>query len=54
MFSLSIHTYTFVLLMVAAALAQVFPGEWIALALFVVLSVYIFLAMKRFYEQSWS
>ncbi|MEI9885061.1 MAG: DUF3667 domain-containing protein [Rhizomicrobium sp.] len=52
-FSLGIHTFTFVLLMVAAALAQVFPGEWIALALFVVLSVYIFLAMKRFYEQGW-
>jgi hypothetical protein len=52
-FSLSIHTFTFVALMGAVLLAQVLDGETVAWIVFGVLSLYIFLAMKRFYEQGW-
>ncbi len=52
-FSLSIHTFTFVTLILAVALAQVISGEWVAWLLFAILSVYIFLAMKNFYGQGW-
>ena len=52
-FSLSVHTFTFVVLIAAAGLAQVASGELVALALLGVLSLYIFLAMKRFYRQGW-
>lgn len=52
-FSLSIHTFAFVTLILAVGLAQVISGEWVAWLLFVVVSVYIFIAMKRFYEQGW-
>jgi hypothetical protein len=50
---LSIHTFAFVALIGAAALAQFAPGEMVALLLLAVLTLYIFLAMKRFYKQSW-
>ena len=53
-FSFSIHTFAFVALMVAVALAQVLAGGTVALLLFIVLSVYILLAMKRFYAQGWA
>ncbi len=52
-FSLGLHSFAFALLLGAAALAQIFPGEavlWLAVA---VLGLYLLLAMKRFYGQSW-
>ncbi len=52
-FSLSIHTFAFVALIAAAALAQLFEGALVAMLLFVTISLYIFIAMKRFYEQGW-
>ncbi len=52
-FSLSIHTFAFVTLIAAALLAQVISGLWVAWIVFAVMSVYIFLAMKRFYAQGW-
>jgi hypothetical protein len=52
-FSLSIHTFAFVMLIVAAGFAQLFPGAVVAWLLFAAISVYIFVAMKRFYEQGW-
>jgi hypothetical protein len=52
-FSLSVHSFAFVALLGAAALAQVAPGESVALLLLAVLALYIFLAMKRFYKQGW-
>ncbi len=52
-FSFSIHTFTFVTLMLSVALAQLVSGGMAATIFFVVLSLYIFLAMKRFYEQGW-
>lgn len=52
-FSLSIHTFSFVALIAAVALAQMFAGGTVALLLFATISLYIFIAMKRFYEQGW-
>ena len=52
-FSLSVHTFAFVALIGAAALAQVAPGETVAWLLLVILTLYLFQAMKRFYKQGW-
>jgi hypothetical protein len=52
-FSFSVHTFTFVLLMLAVGLAQVMAGSTVAMLFFVTCSLYIFLAMKRFYRQGW-
>lgn len=52
-FSLTVHTFTFVMLIAAAGLAQVASGTLVAVLFFVVLSLYIFIAMKRFYRQGW-
>ena len=52
-FSLTIHTFTFVVLIVAAGLAQILPGEAVAWLVFAAIAAYIFIAMKRFYRQGW-
>jgi hypothetical protein len=52
-FSLAIHTFLFAGLIGAAVLAQFVDDTLVAVALFVALTVYIFLAMRRFYKQSW-
>jgi hypothetical protein len=53
-FSLNIHTFVFAALIGAAGLAQFVPGNAVAVALFAVITLYIFVAMKRFYKQGWS
>jgi hypothetical protein len=52
-FSLTIHTFTFVVLIVAAGLAQILPGGTVAWLVFGAIAIYIFIAMKRFYRQGW-
>jgi hypothetical protein len=52
-FSLTLHTFGFVALIVAAILAQILPGGWVTAFLMLVLSVYLLLSLKRFYGQSW-
>jgi Protein of unknown function (DUF3667) len=52
-FSLTIHTFTFIVLIVAAGLAQILPGEIVAWLVFAAIAIYIFIAMKRFYRQGW-
>jgi hypothetical protein len=52
-FSLGIHTFAFVLLMVCVGLAQIVSGGTTALIFLLVCALYIFLAMKRFYGQGW-
>jgi hypothetical protein len=42
-----------VLLVVAAMLAQVISGGWVAMIAWAVLSLYFFLSLKGFYRQSW-
>jgi hypothetical protein len=52
-FSLSVHTAAFVVLIVAALAAQVIDGLWIGAFVFLSLALYVLLAMKRFYAQRW-
>src|SRR5262249_8188608 len=53
LFSPSVPTFGCVLLLLAAAAAQVMTAEVVAWATFLIAGVYLFLAMKRFYAQSW-
>ncbi|HEY3639005.1 MAG TPA: DUF3667 domain-containing protein [Rhizomicrobium sp.] len=52
-FSLAIHTFLFAILIVAIGAAQILPGGLVALLIFLAMSVYILLALKRFYRQGW-
>jgi hypothetical protein len=52
-FSLTIHTFVFVVLILAAVLAQLITGEWVALVAWLAMSLYLFLSLKRFYGQGW-
>jgi hypothetical protein len=52
-FSLNIHTFGFLLLLVAVGMSQLVQGGWIAFFALVAMGVYLLLAMKRFYAQSW-
>jgi len=52
-FSLSVHTFLFVVLIVDIGLAQIVPADIVAWLTLIALGVYIFIAMKRFYEQGW-
>ncbi|HJW41395.1 MAG TPA: DUF3667 domain-containing protein [Rhizomicrobium sp.] len=52
-FSFSIHTFAFVALMIGVALAQFLSGDTVAWLFFGTVSLYIFVAMKRFYAQGW-
>ena len=53
-FSLNMHTFAFAALMVAAAAAQFVSGGWVAALTVLMLTLYLFFAMKRFYGQSWA
>lgn len=52
-FSLTIHTFGFVLLMLAAGAAQILPGVTVAWGLLVIAAVYGLIATRNFYRQSW-
>lgn len=52
-FSLTIHTFGFILLMAAAAAAQVLPGEAAAWAMLCIALVYSLIATRNFYRQNW-
>jgi hypothetical protein len=52
-FSLTMHSFAFVLLIVAATAAQIISSGWLALLTWAVLSVYLFLSLKLFYRQGW-
>ena len=52
-FSLGLHSFGFVLLLAAAALAQLMPASIAALLAAAGLAIYLALAMKRFYAQNW-
>ncbi|HWD26049.1 MAG TPA: DUF3667 domain-containing protein [Rhizomicrobium sp.] len=52
-FSLSIHTFAFVVLTAAVLLGQLINGEIVVWLVIGGISLYIFLAMKHFYGQSW-
>jgi hypothetical protein len=52
-FSLNIHTFGFALLLIAAGLAQIWSAVIVAGVAAVAMAIYLLLAMKRFYRQSW-
>lgn len=52
-FSLSVHTFTFVALIAATGLAQLVSGGWVFWFLLASIGVYVLLSLKRFYEQNW-
>jgi hypothetical protein len=52
-FSLTVHSFLFAILIVAVAAAQIFSGGLVALLIFLAMSAYIFVALRRFYKQGW-
>jgi hypothetical protein len=52
-FSLTLHTFGFVLLMAAAGAAQFVPGSTVALGTLVIGGVYTLIATRNFYRQNW-
>lgn len=52
-FSLNIHTFGFVLLLLAAGTSQFLPGEAVFWGIFLIGTVYGILAVRNFYRQSW-
>lgn len=52
-FSLSVHSFVFAILIVAIGAAQVLAGGSVAKLFFLVIAVYLFVALKRFYGQGW-
>ena len=53
-FSLNVHSFVFVAILAGVGVAQLISGELTALAVLVAINLYILLAIKRFYQQSWS
>lgn len=52
-FSLTVHSFGFVLVMLAAMGAQMTTGIWLAKLTLAVLALYLFLSLKKFYGQGW-
>jgi hypothetical protein len=52
-FSLTMHTFFFAILIAAAIAAQFIPGKWVAWFVVAVLGTYLLLSLKKFYGQSW-
>jgi len=52
-FSLSLHTFAFVVLIAAAIAAQYISGPWILALTAGVVALYLLLSLKRFYGQGW-
>ncbi len=53
-FSLTVHSFAFVALIAAAGLAQILDGGTVGWLFLAVVSLYLLLSMKHFYEQSWA
>lgn len=52
-FSLTMHSFAFVVLIGAAVLAQILSGGWVAALTWITISVYFFMSLKHFYGQGW-
>ena len=52
-FSLSVHSFVFAILILAIGAAQLLPGGLVARDVFLLIGLYLFLALKRFYRQGW-
>ena len=53
-FSLTMHTFAFAVLIVAASAAQFISGTWVVGFVFLAMGIYLLLSLKRFYGQSWA
>jgi hypothetical protein len=53
-FSLTVHSFAFVLLIFAAAAAQLVSGELTFLLTVLVLSAYFLISLRRFFRQNWA
>ena len=52
-FSLTLHTFAFVILMFAALAVQVTPSETVGWAAMIIIATYFFFSMKWFYDQNY-
>jgi len=52
-FSLNMHSFVFIVLIVAVGVAQMFDSGWVASGALAAMALYLLIAMKRFYAQSW-
>ena len=52
-FSLNVHSFGFVVLITAVWLAQVLSGGTVGWLVLAAVGIYLLVAMKRFYGQSW-
>lgn len=52
-FSLNMHSFGFAMILIAVVLARVISGSVAAEIALLAIAVYLFLAMKRFYQQGW-
>ncbi len=52
-FSLNIHSFVFVAILLGVGIARLLSGELTALATLAAIGLYILLAIRRFYQQSW-
>jgi hypothetical protein len=52
-FSLNMHSFVFAMILVAVILGRLITGGTAAEIALVAIALYLFLAMKRFYKQSW-
>lgn len=52
-FSLSVHSYFFVVLIVAIGAAQIVPAGVLAVVVPAAIGIYLLFALKRFYSQGW-
>jgi hypothetical protein len=52
-FSLNVHSFVFVAILAAIGVAQFASPRWAALTGLTAIGIYLFLALKRFYQQSW-
>jgi hypothetical protein len=52
-FSLSLHSFLFIVLIVAVGVSQILDADWAALGALAAMGLYLLIAMKRFYSQGW-
>jgi hypothetical protein len=52
-FSLSVHSFVFAVLILAIGAAQILAGGSVAKLIFAAMAIYLLVAMKRFYAQGW-
>ncbi|HEY2444467.1 MAG TPA: DUF3667 domain-containing protein [Rhizomicrobium sp.] len=52
-FSLSLHSFVFAVMIIAIGAAQILPGGVVAEIIFLSIGIYAFIALKRFYRQGW-